>query len=186
MTPARNLAGADFLKAPHSSDQDLPEGKVVISGMGNKIFASKTLGLTKQEKLRHSRQFEQIYRRGRRLTGPHLTMYFQPNGLNFSRFGLAVSKRRVKLSTQRHYFRRRLREAYRRNKLRFVPGYDIAIGVNRTLGPDQSRKDVRADRKTRCAPSSKAIQMGKSGKARHFAQLQKELLFLAQKARLLK
>lgn len=114
-------------------------------------------GLNKQEKLRRSRQFQEAYIRGRRLSGPHLTIFFKPNQLQDSRLGLTVSKKRFKLSCRRHYIQRRLREAYRLNKKRFLPGYDIVISARRF---DQ-------------------------GKTR-FQDLQNELLSLAQKAKLLR
>ena len=80
-----------------------------------------------KEKLRQSRQFQEIYARGRRLKGPHLAIFCRLNGLPYNRLGLSVSKKRFKLSVRRHYIQRRLREAYRLNKLRFLPGHDIVI-----------------------------------------------------------
>ncbi len=71
--------------------------------------------------------------------------------------GLSVSKNRFKLSTQRHLVQRRLKEALRLNKSQFLPGFDIVIGVQRF--------DV-----------TKVT----------FAELQKELMVLAEKAGLLK
>ena len=89
------------------------------------------LSLGKQDKLRHSRQFREVYTRGRRFSGPHLTIILMPNQLYVSRLGLMVSKKQFKLSTQRHFIQRRLREAYRLNKARFLPGYDIIISVQK-------------------------------------------------------
>ena len=113
--------------------------------------------LKKQEKLRRRCEFKEIYTRGRRLNGPHLTIFFKANQLNFNRLGLSVTKKRFKLSVRRHSIQRRLREAYRLNKMRFLPGYDLVISAQ------------RFDKDKTC-----------------FEDIKKELLSLAQKARLLK
>lgn len=114
-------------------------------------------GLSKQEKLRRRRQFSQVYIRGRRLSGPRLTILCAPNQLKVSRLGLSVGKKRFKLSTRRHYIQRCLREAYRLNKRQILPGYDIIITA---LRYDQDKS--------------------------FFADIQEELLMLAKKAGLLK
>ena len=107
------------------------------------------------EGLKKNHQFRQVYTRGRRLNGPHLTIFFMPNQLQLNRLGLSVSKKRFKLSTRRHYIQRRLREAWRLNQRGFLPGYDIVISAQRfTPGP------IR------------------------FAEIENELLSLAKKARL--
>lgn len=96
------------------------------------------LCLRKPERLRHPRQFKELYLGGRKISGPHLTIFFKANHLPFCRLGLSVSKRRFKLSVQRHYIQRRLREAFRRNKSQFLPGYDIVIiarGLTRGQSP---------------------------------------------------
>jgi len=114
-------------------------------------------GVAKQEKLRRSCEFKEIYARGHRLSGPHLTIYHKPNRLRVSRLGLSTSKKRFKLSTERHYIQRLLRELYRLNKNRFLPGHDIVISARR-FQRDKTR----------------------------FAEIKNELLSLAQKAKLLK
>jgi ribonuclease P protein component len=92
---------------------------------------SSRLKLGKQEKIRRSHQFQAAYSRARRLSGAHLTVFFTPNNLTYNRLGLSVSKRRFKLSVRRHYLLRRLREAYRLNKMHFAPGFDIVISAQR-------------------------------------------------------
>ena len=85
----------------------------------------------KKEVLRSSQQFVEVYIRGRRLRGPHLTFFFRPNRLAYNRLGISVQKRRFKLSADRHYIQRRLREIYRLNKTRFLPGHDLIVRVQR-------------------------------------------------------
>jgi ribonuclease P protein component len=111
---------------------------------GSKITGRPRLKLTKKERIRHSRDFKEIYRRGRRLKGPHLTIFFKPNRLGFNRLGLSVGKKRFKLSVRRHYIQRCLREAYRLNKGRFLPGYDIVISVQRFPPPASKASPAEA------------------------------------------
>ena len=111
------------------------------------------LGLPTQERLHSSLRFREIYQRGQSIKGPRLSIFFMPNQLTLNRLGLSVAKKRFKLSNHRQYVRRRLREAYRLNKMRFQPGFDIIVQAKQ-----------------------KAL----------FKDLSRELLFLAQKAGLLK
>ena len=115
------------------------------------------LNFKKQERIRRSRDFKQLYSRARRLSGPHLTINFAPNQLTHNRLGLSVSKRRFRLSVQRHCLARLLREVYRLNKMRFLSGYDIIVSARRF-----EQRNPRLE------------------------EIKKELLALAQKAGLLK
>ena len=85
------------------------------------------LGLETEDRLHHSRDFKEIYARGCKLNGPHLILFWLPNRSKRSRLGISVTKKRFKLSTERHRVQRWLREAYRLNKSRLVSGYDIVI-----------------------------------------------------------
>lgn len=113
--------------------------------------------LAKAQRLRRSERFRQVYAGGRRLSGPHLTIFYQANNLQHSRLGLTVTKRRFKLSCRRHYIQRRLREAYRHHQMLFLSGYDIVISAHR-------------------------LEKGHAA----YQQIKDELLALAQKAGLLK
>ncbi|MFC1699176.1 ribonuclease P protein component [Candidatus Omnitrophota bacterium] len=110
-----------------------------------------------EERLKTSRQFQEVYLRGRRFTGPHLTIFFLPNKLGLIRLGLSLSKKRFKLSVRRHYLARRLREAFRLNKNRFRPGFDIVLSAYRF-----ERKKIK------------------------LRQIEQEMLALAEKAHLIK
>ena len=118
---------------------------------------SRGFCLPRDARIRRSRDFKEIYARGRKTKGPHLTLYYLPNQLEQTRLGLSVTKARFKLSITRHLIQRRLREVFRLTKARFLPGYDIVIAAQR-------------------------FDKDKTG----FEDIKKELLFLAQKAGLLK
>lgn len=142
---------------PGSAPPSTPQREADPYSMKPLASGRLRLALGRQERLRKSAQFQAIYVGGRRLKGPNLIIYLKPNQLQFSRLGLSVSKKRFKLSVQRHRLQRLLREAYRRNKRRFLPGHDLIFSLH-TVRPEKLR----------------------------FADIQQELLFLAQKAQLLK
>jgi ribonuclease P protein component len=131
-----------------------------MKAVGERLLRRAQLGLVTQERLRNSRRFREIIMWGRKIRGPHLTIFYQPNALRHNRLGISVRKKRVKLSTQRHLIKRRLREAYRTNKMLFLPGNDIVISFNGYKNKVMSNSV-------------------------NFAQLRQELLLLAGKANLL-
>lgn len=115
------------------------------------------LTLKTEDRLRNSRDFKEIYARGYKLNGPHLILFWLPNQFKRNRLGISVTKKRFKLSTERHKLQRWLREAYRLNKAKLASGYDVVI----------------------CAKRFNRAKM-------RFAQIQKELSELLLKAQLLK
>ncbi|UCB56716.1 MAG: ribonuclease P protein component [Candidatus Omnitrophota bacterium] len=147
-------------KTPKANGTERLRGSSTLQKSAYELRDEKKSGVkpdqSKQQKLRRNRQFREVYMRGRRQSGPLLTLFFMPNKLKLSRMGLSVTKKRFRLSVRRHYIQRRLREAYRLNKMRFLQGYDIVIvarNIKKTTG---------------------------------FGEITAELLSLAQKAKLLK
>jgi ribonuclease P protein component len=92
---------------------------------------SVSTGPKNHQKLWRSREFRDIYSKGLKVHGPRLTLYYMSNQLGLLRLGLSVRKKSFKLSTQRHLVQRRLRENFRLNRRRFLPGYDIVISARR-------------------------------------------------------
>lgn len=86
---------------------------------------------TKQLRLWRSREFQEVYTRGRKFKGPHFTFFCLPKQGSLTRMGLSVTKKRFKQSTQRHLVQRRLREVFRLNKSRIMPGYTIVLVAER-------------------------------------------------------
>lgn len=75
-------------------------------------------------KLNH--EFRRLYAKGKSAAAPTLALYCRKTGRSHSRLGFTVS---VKLGNAvvRNRVRRRLREAYRTNEHRFLPGYDLVV-----------------------------------------------------------
>jgi len=79
-------------------------------------------------RLSGSKQFKAVYdARLRKSLGP-LLVYGRPNGLAFSRLGMAVP-RRVGNAVTRVAIKRRLREVFRQHWQTWPTGYDLVINV---------------------------------------------------------
>ena len=76
--------------------------------------------------LKENRTFRRLYAKGKSAVGPAMVLYCRKNGRQESRLGLTVSTK-LGGAVTRNRIRRRLREIYRLNEDRLVPGYDIVI-----------------------------------------------------------
>ena len=71
-----------------------------------------------------------------------LVLYARPNRTGMNRVGITVSKKLGKAHVRNH-IRRRLREVYRLNEEKFLPGWDIVV-VARTKAIHVSFADLSA------------------------------------------
>lgn len=74
--------------------------------------------------------FRRLYAKGKSAAAPTLALYCRRNGLGRTRLGLTVGTK-LGGAVVRNRVRRRLKEAYRVNEGRFLPGYDLVV-VGRT------------------------------------------------------
>ena len=76
--------------------------------------------------LKNNKDFKRLYRKGKTAAHPVIAVYCRRNGKNENRIGLSVS---VKLgdAVWRNRVKRRMKEAYRLNEDKFLPGYDIIL-----------------------------------------------------------
>ena len=88
------------------------------------------------EYLRGSRDYQRVYRNGRRFDGNLMTTFVLPNKLSQNRFGITASRKAVGNAVLRNRARRLLRETFRLNKstLSGLQGnYDWVVNAKRRL-----------------------------------------------------
>ena len=71
-------------------------------------------------------EFRRIYRKGKSAVSPQLVIYCQRNRRGHSRLGVSVSTN-LGCAVVRNRVRRRIREIYRLNKAKMLPGYDLIV-----------------------------------------------------------
>lgn len=95
----------------------------------------------RHERIRKREEFARVFNARCSASDEVLVVYAAANELGFSRLGISVS-RHVGNAVTRVYVRRRLREAFRRNKAELPVGYDL-ICVARRAAADRGH-DVAA------------------------------------------
>jgi len=87
----------------------------------------KKEGFSKKERLKKKKEFEKVFKTGKKLwIGSLLLMIFKKNELGYRRLGVVVS-RKIRKATQRNKVKRWIREVFRRNKEIFPESSDIII-----------------------------------------------------------
>ena len=71
-------------------------------------------------------EFRRIYRKGKSAVSPQLVIYCQRNRRGHSRLGVSVSTK-LGCAVVRNRVRRRIREIFRLNKAKMLPGYDLIV-----------------------------------------------------------
>lgn len=78
------------------------------------------------ERIRKKKDFESLYRNGRRFRGRYFTLVYRPNGMEYPRLAVVVS-RKVGTAVVRNRVKRRFRELFRRNKTRLAEPMDVVV-----------------------------------------------------------
>ncbi len=87
----------------------------------------KKEGLSKKERLRKDKEFKAVFKEGKKLwIDSILLVIYKPNGMNYRRLGIVVS-RKIGKATRRNKAKRWIRELFRRNKDWFPENCDIII-----------------------------------------------------------
>ncbi len=89
------------------------------------------VGFSKKERLLKSKDFRNIYTKGRKLSVGGAAICWLENSLGHNRLGFSISSRNFKLAAARNRIRRLFREVYRRNKTILKPGFDLVLIVKR-------------------------------------------------------
>lgn len=106
----------------------------------------------RQERIRLRSEFDRIYAARRFASNDQLTIYVLENGLDYSRLGLSVS-RKVGGAVVRNLVRRRIKEAFRKNKADLPIGLDI-LCVAKPVPP--AAEQLYADSLRKLAPKAAA------------------------------
>ncbi len=93
--------------------------------------------------LKENFEFRRLYARGRSAVGRTLVLYARRRERDTNRLGISVSAK-LGCAVRRNRVRRRLREAYRLNEGKFLPGTDMVIVV-RGRGMDAPYRALEAE-----------------------------------------
>ncbi len=96
--------------------------------------------LPKTSLLRKPREYQDVYRRGKRIRGRHITIIFAANDEDESRLGISVHG--VKRAVRRNRIKRLLREFFRLYRHELPAGFDIVFAVRREFAAD-SLSEIR-------------------------------------------
>ena len=94
------------------------------------------------ESLKKTKDFQNVYRRGKSYANRYLVMYVLPNQTERNRLGISVSKK-VGNSVIRHHLTRLIRESYRLHEDMFHSGLDMVV-IARTTAHDISYHEVES------------------------------------------
>lgn len=111
--------GAPGPEAPACEREEEADG-VIHPGRGERLRPA--------DRIRKKAEFDNAYASGERIPSRFFTLIARPTNLEHPRLGLTIS-RAVGPSVKRNAVRRRLREAFRRNRDVMTQGLDIIIQV---------------------------------------------------------
>lgn len=80
----------------------------------------------KSSRLLEKADFDRAFKKGRRKHGEYFLIVSCANGLNFSRLGIAVSRKVSPRAVTRNRIKRQIREAFRKNQ-DLISGFDIVV-----------------------------------------------------------
>lgn len=96
---------------------------------GTGAFAKKEYSIAKDHYLRKTREYQAVYRKGRRLRGHHFSLIYLPNHRESNRLGISIHG--VKKAVKRNRIKRIIREFFRLNRYFIVPPSDIVVTVRK-------------------------------------------------------
>jgi ribonuclease P protein component len=83
------------------------------------------VGLSKQNRLKHWRDFRTVYRRGKRVHGKNLVLVVYQNGESPTQVGISISRKVSKKAVIRNRIKRRIRHACRE----LLPQTDLSLQI---------------------------------------------------------
>ena len=76
--------------------------------------------------LKQNHEFRRLYNKGQSAVSPYFAIYCRKTNRPQSRLGITTGVKLGK-AVKRNFVRRRIRELYRTNEQKFLPGYDIVV-----------------------------------------------------------
>lgn len=102
------------------------------------------VGFSKKERLLKSKDFRNVYTKGRKSSVGGTAVCCLENAFGYNRLGFSISSRNFKLASARNKIRRLFREAYRRNKSELKSGFDLVLIVKRGFDKNSPYKDAES------------------------------------------
>ena len=100
------------------------------------------VGFSKKERLLKSKDFRNVYEKGRKVSVGGAAMCYSENALGRNRLGFSISSRNFKLAVARNRIRRLFKEVYRRDKAVLPSGFDIILVVKRGFDKNSPYADA--------------------------------------------
>lgn len=116
-----------------------------------------------RERIKDPADFRRAFDRKRSVSDGALIVYGVENNLDHARLGLSVSRRRVRLATDRNRVKRLIREAFRLSKAELPPGIDLVV-IPRSSKITFSQ--VRASLPALAQDASRRLRSSRSGAGR--------------------
>ena len=76
--------------------------------------------------LKQNHEFRRLYSKGKSVVSPYFAVYCRQTRRPYSRLGITTGVKLGK-AVKRNFVRRRIRELYRTNEDKLLPGYDIVV-----------------------------------------------------------
>lgn len=99
--------------------------------------------LKRQNRIYENKDYNFIYKNGKRIAGKYIIIFIRKNTLNINRFGIVCSKK-VGKAVIRNRAKRQLREIIRKNMDQLHTGYDIIL-ICRSSIRGEAFKDIEKD-----------------------------------------
>lgn len=83
--------------------------------------------LPKENRLKKNAEFQAVYKKGEFFGTKFINFKYKKNGLPHTRVGFVVSTKISKSAVKRNHLKRMIREVFRLNLDKIVPGFDVSV-----------------------------------------------------------
>jgi len=86
----------------------------------------------REHRLLSAKDFSRVFDKAFKVNNKAFTLLARPNHLKYSRLGLVIAKKNIKLAVNRNRIKRLLRESFRKQKFD-LSGYDLVVLTRRDI-----------------------------------------------------